>query len=92
MSWKKSALVISEIFILFVNPFTPDDKYSRRNMKILLQQLQTLLSHKEKTFSGFSIAFPKCASNLEHSEKKEEYRRVIIAEIIASETDFYLSV
>ena len=31
-SWKNSALVTSEIFRLFVNTFTPDDKYSCRNM------------------------------------------------------------
>ena len=28
---------------------------------------------------------------LEHSEKKEEYHRLIITEIIASERDVYLS-
>ena len=39
-----SALVTSEIFRLFVNTLTPDDKYSRRNMQIFLQQLQTPLS------------------------------------------------
>ena len=41
-----SALVTSEIFRLFVNTLTPDVKYSRRNMQIFQQQLQTLLSHK----------------------------------------------
>ena len=30
-----SALVESEIFRLFVNILTPDDKYSRRNIQIL---------------------------------------------------------
>ena len=34
----------------------------------------------------------KCAWNLEHSEKKEEYSSQITAEIIASERDVYLSV
>ena len=34
-----SALVISEIFRLFVNTLTPDDKYSRRNMQIFSQKL-----------------------------------------------------
>ena len=32
LSWKMSALVTSEIFRLFVNTLTPDDKYSRRYM------------------------------------------------------------
>ena len=92
LSWKKSALVRFEIFRLFVYTLTPDDKYSRRNMQIFWQQLQTILSQEEKTFRGFFIAFPKCAWNLEHSEKKEEYPRLINTEIIASERDVYLSV
>ena len=44
LSWKKSALVLSQILRVFVNTLTPDDKYCRRNMEIFLQQLQTLLS------------------------------------------------
>ena len=87
-----SALVISEIFRLFVNKLTPDDKYSRRNMQIFWQQLQTLLSQEEKIFRGFFIAFPKCAWNLKHSEKKEEYPSLTNTKIISSETDVYLSV
>ena len=87
-----SALVTYEIFRLFVNTLTPDVKYSRRNMKIFWQQLQTLLSQEEKTFCQFLIAFPKCAWNLEHSEQKEEYPSLITNEIIGSERDVYLSV
>ena len=34
----------------------------------------------------------KCAWNLEHFEKKEEYPTLIITEIIGSERDVYLSV
>ena len=86
------ALVTSEIFRLFFNTLTPDVKYSRRNMQIFWQQLQTLLSREEKTFCGFFIAFPKCAWNLEHSEKKEEYPNLINTEIIAAKGDVYLSV
>ena len=71
---------------------TNDVKYSSRNMKIFWQQLQTLLSQEENTFCQFLIAFPKCAWNLEHSEKEEKYPNLIIAEIIASERDVYLSV
>ena len=87
-----SALVTSEIFRLFVNTLTPDDKYSRRNMQIFCQQFQTPLSQKGKASFQFLIAFPKCAWNLEHSEKKEEYHSLIITEIIASRRDVYLSV
>ena len=68
-----SALVTSEIFRLFFNTLTLDDKYSRPNMLIFLQQLPTPLSQEENTFCQFLIEFLKCAWNLEHSEEKEEY-------------------
>ena len=87
-----SALVTSEIFRPFVNTLTPDDKYSRRYMQIFLQQLQTPLSQKGMAFFRFFIAYLKCAWNLEHSEKKEEYPSLISTEIIASERDVYLNV
>ena len=87
-----SALVRSEIFRLFVNTLTPDDKYSRRYMQIFWQQLQRLLSQKEMVVFRFFIVFLKCAWNLEHSQKTEEYPSLIIAEILASERDVYLSV
>ena len=57
MSWKMTALVTSEIFRLFVNTLTPDDKYSRRSMQIFWQQLQTPLSQKGMVFFQFFIAF-----------------------------------
>ena len=87
-----SVLVKSEIFRLFVNTLTPDDKYSLRNTQIFWEQLQILLSQNRQHFYQFSIAFPKCAWNLEHSKKKEEYPSLINSEIIASERDVYLSV
>ena len=87
-----SELLTSEIFRLFVKTLTPDDKYSRRNMQIFWQQLQTPLSQEIKPFYQISIAFLKFAWNLEHSEKKGEYPSLIITEIIASERDVYLSV
>ena len=43
-------------------------------------------------FCELLIAFLKCALNLEHSEKKEDYPSLIITEIFASERDVYLSV
>ena len=72
LSWKKSVLVISETFRLFVNTLTPDDKYSRRYMQIFWQQIQTLLSQKGRTICQFFIAFLKSAWNLEYSEKKKK--------------------
>ena len=87
-----SALVTYEIFRLFVNTLTTDDKYSRRYIQIFWQQLQTLLSPEKNTFCQFFIAFVNCAWNLKHSVKKEEYPNLIINEIIASERDVYLIV
>ena len=52
-----SALVIPEIFRLFVNTLTPDVKYSRRNIQNLWQQLQTCLSQKRNTFFDFLLHF-----------------------------------
>ena len=42
---------------LFANTLTADDKYSWRNMQNILEQLQTLLSGKRKTFSDFLLHF-----------------------------------
>ena len=44
--------------------------YSRRNMLNFTKQLEAPLSKKQTTFSGFFIAFMKCALNLEHFKKK----------------------
>ena len=67
-----SSLVTSQIFRLFVNTLTPDDKYSRRNMQIFWQQLQTPLSQKAKTFCQFLIVFLNCEWNLQRSESQIE--------------------
>ena len=56
------------------------------------QQVQTPLSEKKKTLSCFFIAFLKCAWNLEHFQKKDEYPSVIISEIIDAERRGYLNV
>ena len=87
-----SALVTFELSRHFANTLPPDVKYSRRNMQIFWQQIPTLLSQTENAFCRFLIAFLKCAWNLEHSEKKEEYPSLTTTEIIASERDVYLSV
>ena len=74
------------------NGLTADDKYSSTNMKNLPQQFQTPLFPKQKTFSAFFIAFLKCAWNLEHFQKKDEYPSLIISEIIDAERRGYLNV
>ena len=81
-----------EILRLFVNALTVDDKYSGSNMQNLPQQFQTPLSQKQKTFSWFFIAFLKCAWNLEHFQKKDEYSSLIISENIDAERRGYLNV
>ena len=81
-----------EILRPFVNTLTADDKYSGSNMKHLRQQFQTLLSQKQKTFSQFFISFLKCALNLEHFRKKDDYPSLTISEIIDAEICGYLNV
>ena len=71
---------------------TTDDKYSRRNMLNFRQQLEALLSQKQKTFSGFFIESLKCALNLEHLEKEDEYSSLVISRIIDFERGGYLNV
>ena len=61
-------------------------------MQNLPQQFQTPLSQKQKTFSGFFIAFLKFAWNLELFQKKDEYPSLIISEIIDAERSGYLNV
>ena len=61
-------------------------------MQNFRQQFQTRLSHKQKTFSGFFIAFRKSALSLQHFWKKDEYPSLIISEIIDPEKRGYLTV
>ena len=71
---------------------TTDDKYSRRNMLKFTQQLEAPLFQKRKTFSGFFLAFLKCALNLEHLEKKEEHPSLVISRIFDSERGGYSNI
>ena len=71
---------------------TTDDKYSRRNMLNFTQKLEAPLPQKQKTFSGFFLAFLKCALNLEHFEKKDEYSSLVISKVCDSERGCNLNV
>ena len=71
---------------------TTDDKYSRRNMLNFAQQFEALLYQKQKTFSGLFLAFLKCALNLEHFRKKDEYPSLVISKVIDFEGGSYLNV
>ena len=61
-------------------------------MQNLPEYFQTPLSQKQKTFSKFFIAFLKCAWNLEHFQKKDEYPSLIISELIDAKRRGYLNV
>ena len=71
---------------------TTDDKYSRRNMLNFTQQLESPLSQKKNTFSRLFLSFLKCALNLEHFQKKDEYPSVVISKVNDSERGGYLNV
>ena len=92
LNWKKSPAVWYEILRLFVNALTTDHKYSGSNIQNFSQQFQTPLSQKQKTFSRFFLAFLKCALNLDHFRKKNEYPSLMISEIIDAERRGYLNV
>ena len=91
LSWKKSALVRSKILGLFVNTLTAEYTYSRRDIQTFTQKVQTSLPLRQKTFSGFFIAFLKSTWNAEHFEKKGESSSLSISEIIDSKIGGYLS-
>ena len=61
-------------------------------MQNLPQQFQTPASQKQKIFSAFFIEFLKCAWNLEHFQKKDEFSSLIISEILDAERRGYLNV
>ena len=70
---------------------TAEYTYSRRNMRIFTQKVQTPLSLKEKTFSRFFIAFLKSTWNGKHFQKKGESSSLSISEIIDSKRGGYVS-
>ena len=61
---------------------TTDDKYSRRNMLNLTEQLGAPLSQKQKTFSVIFLEFLKCALNLEHFEEKMSILAELFIELL----------
>ena len=71
---------------------TANDKYSRRNIQNLTQELQTAISQKQKTFSGIFITYLKSITNSEAFAKKVESASLSICEIIDAEKSGYLNV
>ena len=68
---------------------TTDDKYSRRDMLSFTKQFEAPLPQKQKIFSLLFLAFLKNALNLDHLEKKDEYRSLVISRIINSKRGGY---
>ena len=61
-------------------------------MRNLFQQFETPASEKQNTFFGIFNAFLKCAWNLEHFQKEDEYPSLIISEIIDAKRRGYLNI
>ena len=92
MKWRKSALFKFEILGLIVNRLTTDDKYSRRNIQNLTQEIQTAVSQKQKTFSGIFITYLKSITNSKAFVKKVESASLSIFLIIDAGKSGYLNV
>ena len=71
---------------------TTDDMYSCRNMLNFTQQIEAPLPQKQKIFSGFFLAFLKCALYLELFGKKNEYSSLVISKVINCERGGYINV
>ena len=71
---------------------TADYMYFRQNVENLPQQVQTQISLKPKTFSGFFIASLKSTLNLEYFYQKDESHSLSITEINNWKTGSHLSV
>ena len=56
------------------------------------KQLEAPLTQKQKAFSGLFLPFLKCALNLEHFEKKDEYSSNVFSKVIYSERGGYINV
>ena len=85
-------LIRSEVSGQNVNAMTDVYNYFRYNLVNLPQEVETLISLKKKTFSGFFIASLKSTLNLEYFEKKDQSHSLSITEINNCRTSSYLSV
>ena len=64
--------MIHEILRLFVKTLKVTEKHSLLNRENLTEPIQIELSEKEKTFSGFFLAFLKPTLNFQHLAKKDD--------------------
>ena len=77
-------LMLCKILGLFVNTLTDDEKYSLLYRDNLTQQIQILLSQKQKTFSQFFCAFLKSTLNFEIFQKKDDPHSRFISKMTVS--------
>ena len=78
-------LVLCKILSLFVNTLTDDDKYSLLYRDNSTQQIQILLSRKQKTFSQLFSKILKSTLNFEHFQKKDDSHSRCSSQITFSE-------
>ena len=78
-------LVLCKILRMFVTTLTDDGNGSLLYRNNLMQPIQILLFHKQKSFSKFFSAFSKSALNFEHCGKKDDPHSRCISEITVSE-------
>ena len=76
---------------MFLNTLTAEYKYSRRNMHIFAQPVQTPLSLKQKFFSRFFMRFWYLHEMENIFKKKGESSRLSFSEIIDSKRGGYLN-
>ena len=77
-------LVLYNTLRLFFNTLTDDDKHSVLYSDNLTQQIQTLLSQKQKTCFQFFSAFLKSTLNFETFQKKDDPQSRFISHITVS--------
>ena len=92
LSCKKCALVWCEILRLFVKTLTAAENYSRQQYAEFTSTISNAIISEKKDFFWFLIEFLKCAQNLEHFQKENEYSSLIISGIIDAERHGYLNV
>ena len=61
-------------------------------MQNITQKLEARLSQKQEGFSEVFIAFLKCALNLEHFAKQDEYPSLVISKVIDFKRGGYFNI
>ena len=92
LSWKKSLLKLCQIFRLFVQTLTPDDKYSLLKRDNLTQPIHVLVPEKQNTFSQFLSPFLKSTLNFQYFQRKDDPHSRCISEITDSEKGYWIKV